>query len=625
MDRFLQDIKQTIVLWLNAKYDRVLFYLINPHLLIYRNRTKIIASFLVFLLYKLNTEWVHYIEFSNPNDCILIEHLSVHSIFALILFIFFERKISELVGLGIGSKDKFYADDFFDKIRQSNFRIRILETFTKEILDKGNKEKLKKVIISFLINAKRKRNKPQIQILLLDPNSDYAELRIKQLLKTELEDPITIQEEKNRWLSWLVDWVEIRQDVEKFAKQKLKYNLDFKIYIYDTSPQNSIYSCDNFAYIGPYIEGVKTTQVEQAIVNLEKPINRDYMLTFEDLLDVSSEHTNSPTRELQEYLEFPYNIKNIKAVKTFVSLARMTDESVIERILTTELDPKKLEEYELLGLVKYLEQNHYAKTTDKKHFNIFGTGGDQNKTINISTMAAILASHYNDIIVVNKSGTLEVSSNVGSETFYNRLCRELREMNNNTKYFNFNAKNDSKYVHLSKYRYEYTDQIRNVRNKIWKEGKHLDIFKIIFPISNLSKNSGQVNGVSNLDYLEFYRNIYQKLHKRGIIVFNTRGSDELLEGENKIFINLSNNLEIQKDFPLKKTISEEEEEIYWNYYSESSVEFHIKKFLNFFSQPDYIQWTMAYNVALILRLQYDEEIEVLADKVFKWFKTIKTD
>lgn len=628
MDKIISNFKELSLLWFSNNLDRIIFYALNLNVFFLRNKTRIIAFLILIITYFLNTEWLHHFTFYNSHLKILIEHLSVHTIFALILYIFFEKKISELVGLGIGSKEKFYIDDYFRKIRRSSFRVRILETFTQDILEKGNKDKLIESFKSFLKNAKSKRNTPIIEILLLDPYSDYAELRIKQLLHSHLENQVNIDKEKEKWIQWLKDWSEIKKSIDEFAKS-IDLGLEMRVLIYDTSPQYSIYSCDNFAYVGPYKQGVKTTEVEQAIVDLSKAFNKDYMMTFEDLSSINSKFTNSPTRELSEYLDFPHNIKNIPAVKSFVSLARMTNEAEIEEILSKDLNPRRLFQnkqckYELYGLVKYLEQNHFHKTTERKHYNTFGTGGDElkKKTINISTMAAILASHYDDKIVVNKSGTLEVTSNVGSETFYNRLCHKLREKKNYNKYFNFNSKNDSKYVHLSTFRYEYTDQIRNVRNKLWKEGRYLDIFKVIFPISNLSNNSGQVNGVSKSEYLEFYNDIYKKLNKRGIIIYNERGSDEILEGNNKIFFHLKNGKIYEKDLNLNKTINDDNLKIYWDYYSESTVDVHVDRFINLFKQPDYILWTMAYNVALILMLEYDEDIHDLAIKVFKWFEEI---
>jgi anthranilate phosphoribosyltransferase len=81
------------------------------------------------------------------------------------------------------------------------------------------------------------------------------------------------------------------------------------------------------------------------------------------------------------------------------------------------IQPNNLGFNEILELIRYIECS-YKHPINFRHYNSFGTGGDKFKTINISTMASILASNF---VNIWKVGTGAVTSKWGSSDFVNRL------------------------------------------------------------------------------------------------------------------------------------------------------------------------------------------------------------
>ena len=112
-------------------------------------------------------------------------------------------------------------------------------------------------------------------------------------------------------------------------------------------------------------------------------------------------------------------IFNSKDIIDDFNATRFSTESVKIYDSLVRLRPDKLNTNKLIELVKYIEKNSYHHSLNTKHYNIFGTGGDRLKTINLSTIASIVASNF---VNIYKVGTGAVTSNWGSAEFVHALA-----------------------------------------------------------------------------------------------------------------------------------------------------------------------------------------------------------
>lgn len=159
------------------------------------------------------------------------------------------------------------------------------------------------------------------------------------------------------------------------------------------------------------------------------------------------------------------------------------------------------------------------------HVNVFGTGGD--KTINISSIAAIVASRGS---VVVKVGTKAVTSHWGSAEFIAAV-----EMENKQRAFKkgkllpyFIA--PSRFIPLQAIGFDYGEELRIARRQIREEGV-LDIYKVVFPSANFTDAVGRVTGYYDVQFYEKLLHIAKTLGHNALLVWSEHGIDEFMPGD----------------------------------------------------------------------------------------------
>lgn len=196
-----------------------------------------------------------------------------------------------------------------------------------------------------------------------------------------------------------------------------------------------------------------------------------------------------------------------------------------------KLSPDLLSTSTLLKFVEWIEESAIKVGDLPEHVNIFGTGGDCSndvfgKTLNISSLAATIASHS---LTVIKVGTRGITAKWGSEDFFKYM-----KSVDIAKAFPFILKPPSKFIALSDLGFKYTNNIVSARKRIFQENR-LDIFKVIFPFANLTRSYGQVNGISRLEYIHIFSSLaISRPNSKILLVHNAQKHDEILSGYNKL-------------------------------------------------------------------------------------------
>lgn len=218
----------------------------------------------------------------------------------------------------------------------------------------------------------------------------------------------------------------------------------------------------------------------------------------------------------------------------------MIDNDVVERLITSYttkdenealdaliyLRPDTISIEKLSKLVNHVESICLTGKYNWEHYNSIGTGGDELKTINITSMAAIRASRYLNII---KMGARGITSKWGSKDF-NSLIENNEKFLSNPDFHFYNDK--SRFLSFGELGISYENTLVNARKKLNEMGM-LDIYKVIFPFSNVTNCTAQVNGVSNEQYLDIYTDLSLKFSRRVIILLSSLGVDELMPGLNQ--------------------------------------------------------------------------------------------
>lgn len=278
-----------------------------------------------------------------------------------------------------------------------------------------------------------------------------------------------------------------------------------------------------------------------------------------------------------------------------------------------KLRPDKLGSDKLVELVKYVEQNAVSHSSTVKHYNSFGTGGDNLKTINLSTIASIIASNF---VTVYKVGTRAVTSKWGSYEFVNALSSRLHQIPQPLRDKAF-YQSGSKYIPLSDLGYAYSGILREARLELYKQNIP-DVYKVVFPASNLTSSSGQVNGVYSSLYLGYFVDISIALQRNSLIVHSYYGIDEIFAGKNLV-IRVINGTATQNELTLPDHAPNDK---YFNFITESEyVDEHILRFINILQNdcPYDVILTVSYNAACILNLAHPTvSIDFLAEKIISF-------
>lgn len=278
-----------------------------------------------------------------------------------------------------------------------------------------------------------------------------------------------------------------------------------------------------------------------------------------------------------------------------------------------QLRPDRLSQQALIQLVRHVEKNTSKRQLGFAHYNIFGTGGDYFKTLNISTMASIIASNF---LTIYKVGTKAVTSQWGSSDFIDALYSNLQMLPTWARYKAV-YKNGSGYVSLNKLGYPYSDHLRSARIILYNS-RIPDIYKVIFPSSNLTCSSGQVNGIYCPEYIPFFINILSALERNAILIHSLWGVDELMPGRNLV-IRLFHGKITETEVNISSCGLNNK---FKDFIAESSdINVHLSKYIDILSGncPKAVTETLAYNVACILNLRDEDlRLDFFAEKLMSF-------
>jgi anthranilate phosphoribosyltransferase len=193
--------------------------------------------------------------------------------------------------------------------------------------------------------------------------------------------------------------------------------------------------------------------------------------------------------------------------------------------LLCSLRPDRLAAEDLAEIVRYIEATKQVAGDFPKHVNIFGTGGDG--TINLSSMAAILASRFVSVV---KMGTRAVTGSIGSSDFMAEL--KQRELDSPALAQTL-AASRFRFLRLSEAGFAYREELRQARRRIHREGIP-DLYKIVFPFANYTDPVVQINGAAKEIYFERFGELCGIMGRTACLVRSEAGIDELLPGRNRI-------------------------------------------------------------------------------------------
>ena len=211
-----------------------------------------------------------------------------------------------------------------------------------------------------------------------------------------------------------------------------------------------------------------------------------------------------------------------------VAQFRKTREAASEETyfrLLCSLRPDRLRAEDLAEIVRHVEAHKQVSGVFPRHVNIFGTGGDG--TINLSSMAAILASRF---VPVVKMGTRAVTGNIGSSDFIAELRQAEAASPSLARVL---AEGDFRFLRLSEAGFAYREELRQARRRLHREGIP-DLYKIVFPFANYTDPFVQINGAAKEIYFERFCELSAITGRTACIVRSEAGIDELLPGRNRI-------------------------------------------------------------------------------------------
>lgn len=622
---FNTDFVFRTLLWMKAGFSKYFFpistYKSFPSWLS-RNRLRIVASISAFFIFWffdiIPHSIISFISYFRKIEVTtqvryldLFFALEENSIFALSIYAIFKDSIERWLGYKLKESSKLNHYDFLLKVANSKGDIKIIETFIESLITLHSNE-FETALKIYVDNCKKNNaGRGSIRILLLDPYSEASEDRLKELFPHYEKDKRFshcknqdefIEAFQTLMYSWLKMVSNIRRNIKTYVKDHLDF--EFEVKIFNIKPPYSLYYADNYASFGYHKGQSPSTESTQLIfLDTKSEATKFQLEPFEKIW-------NSTTLFVSYFIKRPP--RNQALIKEFKEIKKLKDVNAISKVLIEIARKCENEKHNILDLLQHLEESH-KHIQSGVHYNIFGTGGDSFKTINISTIVSILSSHYSDDEIISlpikKSGTLAVTCKVGSQNFYDALQSELLEksklpQNINLQYLDYNINNESLYLPIIFFGYIYYDIIREARKIIDKENC-IDIYKIIFPPTNLTGYKGIVNGVSKDSYIQYYEFIYESFRKTGIIVHNrTYDTDELFLGENKIIYYRNGIKQFDEIFQISVGVHEQQE--YLNFFKESDPGEHVRKFTSLFlpATLNSIKMTICCNIALLLKLHY---------------------
>jgi anthranilate phosphoribosyltransferase len=200
-------------------------------------------------------------------------------------------------------------------------------------------------------------------------------------------------------------------------------------------------------------------------------------------------------------------------------------DSTVEQIFDAmvKLRPDELPFENLMEIVlynrKYAQKNWAKNSLPYKHYCGFGTGGDGKiKTVNITTAACVIASYHVPVIKLSTKGV--TSKWGGADT-------------GGVSPLPFEGK--SKLIVLSELGFDYNPNLLAARKML--DSQNLpDIYKVVFPGSQLTGADGVLTGVSKAEwYLKPIIKINEALGTTATLVHSeTFAVDEFMPGTNRM-------------------------------------------------------------------------------------------
>ncbi len=305
------------------------------------------------------------------------------------------------------------------------------------------------------------------------------------------------------------------------------------------------------------------------------------------------------------------------------TLARFLDtqaeESDEEALLETliALRPDRLSTSDLLEIVEWIEDHSPAEFRLRvPHVSIFGTGGDQ--TVNISTPAAIIASHF---VPVQKVGTHGVTSNYGSVDFVDSLLGRLATEPNPVLRERAWFAPGSRYLRLGDLGFPYRDCLRNARRRLWKLGIP-DLYKVVFPFANYTDPAIQINGCGRPVYRDLYTALAVQTRRNVWIVHSELDIDELTPGKNELrFVNRGQIAESTVKFGTRCSSAEVRRELR----ERPTANEHVDLFLDLLrgqASPEFTE-TLCWNAALLVHARGSQTLFECVELIREYVREAK--
>lgn len=227
-----------------------------------------------------------------------------------------------------------------------------------------------------------------------------------------------------------------------------------------------------------------------------------------------------------------------------INLSERESDLLVKKIFNSELNTTQIsviltlmyqkgESFEeIYSFVKYLKSKSLKLKLNGDFIDTCGTGGDNKNSFNFSTATSILLSTF-DVKIV-KHGNRSITSKSGSFDVLESLG--IKILSDQKKIENFFLKNNICFL-FAPYFHSSLKNVAEIRKSI----PFRTIFNLLGPLLNPVKLKYQLLGVSNENNLITHAKCMKQLNiKKGWVVYNEKGYDELTTTSNNIYIEIKN-------------------------------------------------------------------------------------
>ena len=208
---------------------------------------------------------------------------------------------------------------------------------------------------------------------------------------------------------------------------------------------------------------------------------------------------------------------------------------------------KKKESFnEIYAFTNYLKKKCKKINISGEFMDTCGTGGDNKGSFNFSTATSILLSTFD--IKISKHGNRSVTSKSGSFDVLESLG--IKILSDPKKIEKFFLRNNICFL-FAPYFHSTLKNVADIRKSI----PFRTIFNLLGPLLNPVKLRYQLLGVSNEKNLITHAKCLKKMDlKKGWVVYNEKGYDELTTTSNNFFIEIKNGKLMQKKIISPKSL-----------------------------------------------------------------------